>query len=438
MGEPTDVPVGASADDSRVGARATSRQARAFTAAFTMSVAAPLPLLLAGTLAVQLRDDIGLDTEHIGAASALFFLCSSMISIVAGAFTDRVGWQWAVRGASAVSVVAFLLVASFASGVGTFFPLFIIGSFAHAISGPAGNVAISSEMPVQRLGLLFGLKQSANPLANILAGASVPLVGLTLGWRWAFVMGAVFPLLAIVATFGSAGPSHTTTRRRVPPGLGASAGPTGVIDQPGDVRLRTLPIVVLALAGGLATCVAGALGAYVVLSAVEAGISEGTAGVYVMFAAATGLTTRVVGGWWADRAGSSGILPVATLLAVGVFGHMALATGESSLVLPGTLLAYGAGWGWPGLLMYTIAHHYRRSTGRVTGRVQIGMMLGGVVGPLTFALLQLRWGYGAGWLSVAAASALGAGLTVLAAILLRRGVEAPVTDQSVAPVAMSG
>lgn len=384
-----------------------------------MSIGAPLPLLLAGTLAVQLRNDIGIEAKHIGVASALFFLCSSVFSVAAGTFTERVGWQWAIRVSSATSAAAFLLVAAFADSLWSFLPLFVIGSVNHAISGPAGNVAISTEMPVQRLGLLFGMKQSANPVANIVAGASVPLIGLTLGWRWAFVMGAVFPLLAIAATFGSARPDQRpAVRRRTK----RRAAPTDLSRPDADRRLRPLPIVSLALAGGFATSVAGSLGAYVVLSAVEAGISESTAGVYVMLAAATGLSARVVAGWWADRVGSSGIRPVAALLAVGVFGHLALASGEAALVLPATLIAYGAGWGWPGLLMYSIAHHYQGATGRVTGRIQVGMMLGGVVGPLLFAVLQSQWGYRAGWFSVASASALGAALSILTAVLLRDGV----------------
>ena len=392
-----------------------------------MSIGAPLPLLLAGTLAVQLRDDLGITASHIGTVSALFFLCSSMMSIVAGAFTDRVGWQWAIRCSSATSACAFLLVAAFADGLWTFLPVFVIGSINHAVSGPAGNVTISTEMPAERLGLLFGLKQSANPVANILAGASVPLVGLTLGWRWAFVMGAVFPLLAIAATFGSAAPRHRPTLRR-PASIEQDVA-TPVI------RLRGAPIFAMAAAGAFATFVAGALGAYVVLSAVDAGVPEGTAGIYVMLAAFTGLSTRIVFGWWADRAGSSGIRPVAAMLTLGIVAHLTLATGREELVLPATLLAYGAGWGWPGLMMYSIAHHYQGATGRVTGRIQTGMMLGGVMGPLLFAILQERWGYRAGWISVAAASALGALMAMVSSFLLRDGAASVAHRSARAPVA---
>ena len=72
---------------------ATGQRAFTLIAALTLTVSGPLPLLLLGTLAVQLREDVGLEETHVGIASTMFFLGSSILSVPAGALTDRVGWQ---------------------------------------------------------------------------------------------------------------------------------------------------------------------------------------------------------------------------------------------------------------------------------------------------------------------------------------------------------
>lgn len=397
----------------------TLRRRRSLTllAALTMSVSAPLPLLLMGTLAVQLRDDLAIAERHVGAASTVFFLGSSMLSVAAGALTDRLGWQWTCRLGNTASALSLVLVATVADGLWTFLPLFVIGSIGHAIAGPSGNVAIASEMPTHRMALLFGMKQTANPIANIFAGASVPLLGLTVGWRWAFAIAAVFPLVSIVSTFGA-------SRRRVPvpPDVAAVDAPPDVEPLPAGVRVA--PVVALAASGGLASYGVSALGAYLVLSAVDAGVAEGTAGVYVGVAAVVGLVVRVASGWWADRTGSGGIRPIVFMLLLGSVAYVGLATGIEALILPATLLVYGAGWGWPGLFQFAIAHHYRAATGRISGRILTGMMLGGVAGPIAFGAFQHRWGYGAAWTSVAVATVLGATATAWAAHELRGGAHA--------------
>ena len=52
-------------------------------------------------------------------------------------------------------------------------------------------------MPAHRQGLSFGVKQAAIPVSTLLAGAAVPTVALTVGWRWAFVAAAVAALTAL-------------------------------------------------------------------------------------------------------------------------------------------------------------------------------------------------------------------------------------------------
>src|SRR5205823_1137887 len=60
------------------------------------------------------------------------------------------------------------------------------------------NLTLARSVPAHRLGLSFGVKQAAIPLATLLAGAAVPAVALTVGWRWAYVIAAGLAVLALV------------------------------------------------------------------------------------------------------------------------------------------------------------------------------------------------------------------------------------------------
>jgi MFS family permease len=379
-----------------------------------MSVSAPLPLFLIGTLAVELDTDLGLSASQVGVAASLFYLGSGLLSMAAGAVVHRVGWLLGVRLAATASLVAFLSIALLARTPYVFIGLFLIACVAHALNGPAGNTAIAEELPPARLGFFFGLKQCANPTAGMLAGAAVPFVAAFSGWRTTFLAGAALPAVTLVIARGHRGqPVAAVARaRRLTPADGGAV-PVPRTDRAVAAR-RWETTLVLALGGSFATASVAALAAFVVLSAVDAGISPASAGVYVVLASLAGLLTRLVSGWWVDRTGTSPLRLIAALLAVGAAAHLALAAGSAAMVLPATLLAYAAGWGWPGLFMYAIALHFGPDTARATGRMQAGMMLGGVAGPTLFAALQHRFGYSAGWLSVAALCGFAA-LLVLAA-----------------------
>src|SRR4029453_10793467 len=72
-----------------------------------------------------------------------------------------------------------------------------VGAAANALGQLASNSSLAQHVPARRQGLSFGVKQAAIPICTLLAGASVPIVALTLGWRWAFVLAAVLAVAAI-------------------------------------------------------------------------------------------------------------------------------------------------------------------------------------------------------------------------------------------------
>src|SRR5699024_5418681 len=88
-----------------------------------------------------------------------------------------------------------LLLAAFARSL---LVLAIIMIFAGVVSSalqPATKLFLVRRAPHKRHGFAFGIKQAAVPFAVFLGGLAVPAIGLTVGWRWAFVTAAVLALV---------------------------------------------------------------------------------------------------------------------------------------------------------------------------------------------------------------------------------------------------
>lgn len=394
----------------------TGGPAWSLVAATASAVAGPVPMLLAGTLAVQLDADLGVDARSLGVAVTSFFVASTLLSVPAGRAADHLGWRRALRVGAAGSAACVLLIALLAQDVVTFTALLLVGTVGHALAGPSGNLALSEGLPPARHGLVFGVKQSANPIAGMFAGAVVPVLALSVGWRWAFVVALVFPLAAWVAA-GSNGDSPLSRRpRRTGRRDLAEAGPVPTRD-----ALDPRPLVALAVLGGFASMGANAVGTFVLLTVVDSGVEQGTAGIYVVAGAFLGMLVRIASGWWADHTGSGGLRPIAVMLLIGAASYLMLASGNPAVALPAVVLAYTGGWGWPGLFMFAIARHYGPATGRVTGIVQLGLMGGSAVAPLSVGLVVDTAGYGVAWTGVAIIAVVGALAALYAASVLEAG-----------------
>jgi predicted MFS family arabinose efflux permease len=234
----------------------------------------------------------------------------------------------------------------------------------------------------------------------LLAGLAVPLVAMTVGWRWAFAGAAALALC--VALLVPKGEKRDTTRR--------------VKDaRAGDVSLA--PLVLLALGIGLGSAAANPLGAFVVESAVAAGIGMGAAGLLLALGSAAGIVVRVVFGYLADRLNSGRLRLVAGMLGVGTVGFVLLASGSAPLLVVGVTIAFAAGWGWPGLFNFAVVKSNPGAPAAATGITQTGASSGAAVGPLAFGLLVEEISFATAWLTSGAVAVLAA-----AAILAGRGM----------------
>ena len=371
---------------------------RPIVLAVAVATAGVLPAFLTGGLAVQLRGELGFGAAALGLAVAAFFACSSLASVIMGRLVERIGAHRGMRLAAVGSAASLLGVALLAGSWAGLVACLVLGGLANAVSHPATNLSLAREVSAGRQGLSFGIKQSAIPAATLLAGLAVPGIAVTLGWRWAFAGGAALALA--VALLVPAGASGSPVRRR---------------EEAREKDARVAPLLLLALGIGLGSTATAPLGAFIVESSVAAGLRVGTAGLLLALGSAVNIVVGGVFGRLADGM-SGGRLPlVAAMLGVGVVGFALLATGESALILPGTLLAFGAGWGWPGLFNFAVVKPSPSAPAAATGITQTGASGGAALGPLVFGLVVEATSYDVAWI-VSGSIALAA----LAAILVGR------------------
>jgi predicted MFS family arabinose efflux permease len=62
------------------------------------------------------------------------------------------------------------------------------------------------------------------------------------------------------------------------------------------------------------------------------------------------------------------------------------------------VLAFGAGWGWPGLFNFAIVKTNPGAPAAATGITQTGASGGAALGPLIFGLVLQGYGYTAAWI----------------------------------------
>ena len=370
--------------------------------AVAVATAGVLPAFLTGGLVVQIRSELDFGSAALGLAVAVFFVSASLASVVMGRVVERIGAHRSMRVSAVGSAASLLGVALFAGSWKGLVACLVLGGLSNAVAQPATNLSLAREVPAGRQGVSFGIKQAAIPTATLLAGLAVPGIAVTLGWRWAFAGGAALALLiALLVPAESLGGVRRLKEARA-----------------GDVAVA--PLVLLALGIGLGSTAATPLGAFIVESSVASGLQVGTAGLLLALGSAAGIFVRVWFGHLADGMSGGRLRLVAAMLGVGVVGFVMLASGEVGLILPGTLLAFGAGWGWPGLFNFAVVKTNPGAPAAATGITQTGASGGAALGPLVFGLVVEATSYGTAWL-VSGVIALLALVAILAgrAMILR-------------------
>ncbi|MGF1473009.1 MAG: MFS transporter [Rubrobacteraceae bacterium] len=362
-----------------------------------------MPGFLTGGLAVQMRQELGFGNVALGLAITLFFAFTSIFSVLSGWLVERFGSHRSMRLAAVGSAASMLGVAVFARSWTLLVVCLVVGGFANALAQPATHLSLAREIPSTRQGLSFGIKQAAIPTATLLAGLAVPTVALTVGWRWAFVGGAL--LAGAIAFLVPAGTEERATS----------------VEESRSGDVRTGPLVLLAVGVGLGATAATPLGAFIVESAVATGIEVGRAGLLLALGSAVGITIRVGLGYLADFMPGGRLKLAAGMLGAGAIGFVLLATRLDYLFVVGTVVAFGAGWGWPGIFNFAVVKTNPGAPAAATGITQTGASGGAALGPLIFGFVLQATGYTTAWLVCGSFALLSAVVMLIGRYLILGG-----------------
>lgn len=371
--------------------------ARSLLAATAGTVVCTLPAYLLGALVVLVRGDLGFSAGAHGTAIALYYAAAAVGSVGGGQLVEWAGVGRSLRAAAITSGGVCAAIAAFAHGWGSLVAILMVGGLASGVAQPAANAILAKGVSSRRMATAFGTKQAAVPTSGILSGLAVPVLGVTLGWRWAFL--AAVPAAVAVALVI---PARADARPKGKPRF-----------QTADLRM--FPLVAVTLAFGLGSAAAITLPAFLAEAAVSAGHTTALGGFMVAAGSATSVAVRLIVGWLADRRSGGHMRVVAVMLVGGAAGFVALSMAESApMLFAGAVLAFGAGWGWPGLLLFALVRVNPLTPGVATGIAQGGATIGAVVGPIAFGWVVTHGSFGTAWLMAAGAAAT-AGVLLLGA-----------------------
>jgi predicted MFS family arabinose efflux permease len=364
----------------------------ALTASTLSITLGALPIFLVGALAVYIRPELGFSEARLGALATIYYMASAGLTWFGGKIAERLGGPKAMAVAAALSLASSLGIGLLARSWAVLALFLGVAGVGNALSFPASNLAIARGVPLRRQGVAFGVKQSSALYATMLSGAAVPLVGATIGWRWAFAFAALAALPVIAGFRIQQAKNHR--------------------ERGTDIHVERGPVWMLAAGAFCAVYATASLGAFYVESAVSGGVSASMAGSLLAMGSIIGVAGRIGWGWFGDIRRDLHFVIVPTLLAAGALAFTLI--GAVRTIWPlvvATVLVFGAGWAWPSLLNFGVISRSPRGPATASGILGTGQFGGGMLGPLTFGLIVERSGYQSAWTAAAAALALASVLT---------------------------
>ena len=380
------------------------------------TTAVVLPVFLLGGMSATMRPELGFDERALGIMVGLYFGSAAVSSALLGGAVGRLGARRSATLALAATAFASLGMATLATTPGRIVPLLMLAGVGNGMIQPAANLAIARRIPRPRQGITFGIKQAAIPLATLLSGLALPVIALTVGWRWAY---AGVALLAPAVALGTVrffpdrdddlAARPVVRAAKVPRWRVRARGGRG----PSPLRGSRGRLGVLAVAGALGSGAANALGAFLVASAVDAGVAAAAAGLLLSLGSAGAVIARLVVGWVADRTRIALSHVIAGMMAAGGIAFILI---PELLMTPGgpvvVLVAFIGCLGWAGIYQLSIVRQHPVAAAAATGFTQAGMFTGGLLGPIAFGSLAAGLGYAAAWRAAGGAAVVAAMLVI--------------------------
>ncbi len=424
-----------------------SRQIGIMVASILTTVSSVYPAFLAGALGFELRQALDLSAGTFGLLIAGFFLGSALGSVALGRVGEWIGARLAIVASLLTTAAVTGAIAAFARSAAAMVAALVIAGLANSSAQPAANKLLSQSIDPRRLGFAMAVKQSGMPGATLLGGLAVPGIALWAGWPWTYVAAMILALVSIPVVMRFApddSPGSRPPSERRPPdprplrrhGMEVArprSGRSGRSGSDGEGLTTRTPVLALAaVAAGFSAAAAGTLGNWVTSSAVDSGWSTGAAGLLLSLGSLTGIASRLVLGWAADRSNRSPMSTAAGYLALGALGALLLAPRVTWTHAIAVVTAFGAGWAWPALFNFAIVRANPGAAATATGVTQTGVYIGVFTGPLLMGILVDVWGYPVGWTVIAASMLIGASIMSL---LARRVVPPAVPATPDVPVA---
>ncbi|NIL77276.1 MFS transporter [Rhodococcus sp. B10] len=404
-------------------AHTTRRSMVAVGWAVLLTVLTNMPVFLIGALANQISTDIRTGAASIGFAVGMYWVGAALASMSTARMTRRL--SEATLGALAIvcATVSLLGSALWLPSWHWLIGWALIGGLGNGCGHPASNHRIVGAVRNARLGLSFGIKQAAVPLAGLVAGLLVPLTALRFGWHAAFAeMAAVGAVLLLVSVRPILRERRSRRQRTTDPRVRRGLIPA--------VRNELLIVATMTM---LSAGACNSVLAFAVTGALDRGIDYAGAGAVLAGVSSMGAVSRFSLGVVADR---FDINPFRIITAV----LLCCTTGFGLMLIPGTatyvigiVLAGGIGGAWAGLVHLSIARLAGESTASATGLVQTGSYIGSAAGPVAAGALIAVGSVETAWIALGTMALIATALSFVVNRRLRRfrARAAPLVDRPV-------
>jgi MFS family permease len=372
-----------------------------------VATVAALPVFLVGAVAAVIQEHMVFTEAQIGLAISGFFGAAALMSVSCAHHVARVGSTMSLAISTLGSGAAMLGIAVARNWL-EIAALLVFAGCAHSLAQVAANEHVARSVSDRHHGVAFGVKQSAVPTATLVGGVAVPTIAVKFGWRWVFfgssTVALILGLIQCWTIFASTQMSRPEER---------------VASE--EAFVASWSLAALALGHTFAACAATAMASFIAIYGFAAGINPAWIGASIVTGSIGGVLTRVGIGWVSDQTSRGGLFVVALMLALGSGALFCFPLVHSSgLMILTTLMAYGLGWGWPGLLNLAVVRHHAAAPAAATAVTQIGAYVGGVVGPFTFGFLVSVGGFGLAWPAAGASMALASVIVLLVARTWRK------------------
>lgn len=370
---------------------------RSMLGAGAVTTLAAIPPFLLSAQSVLMESNLGFDETQLGFAVSGFFAAAALTSLILGGLIDGLGPRVTMTVSGLLAAASALVIGAVAETYLVLLAALLVAGMANAGLQLTANLSVAADLPPGQRGLGYGIKQSAIPFSILIGGVAVPVVAVTVGWRWTYLAVAVAALVVV-------GTALRMPRRTPVSGVAA----VDIISPPQQALLLTF------VAMSLASMAVNSMGAFLPAWAFESGLAPSEAGLLVGLASGGSILMRVLGGAAADRRGARHLPVVARNLGIGAMGIALTASGEPRLLVVGAVIAFAYGWGWPGLLLFAVVRMGRDRPGLASTAVQAGAFLGGACGPALFGLVVAAGGYRTAWAGVGVLMLVAAALLFVA------------------------